>query len=885
MKKELFIPNKLKEEVSKWRETSYDCDYPVISEILDYNVVISNSGEKSLRFLRQPQFDALEVYWYLRIVKDTPHVLDIYKNLYSSKELLEALGLKHLVEDLTDDLVSETLVNDILNKVKYDDNFVKEHKLESLRETLTLNYPSYIFALAMGAGKTVLIGAIIATEFAMALEYQDNKFVKNVLVFAPGKTILGALRELSDVPYEKILPPRLYKEFITSVKFTYTRDGESDIPIIKGSSFNIIVTNTEKIRIQKQAITKAILKDIKIPFSNNDESKEDQIKEEVANLRLQTIASLPNLAIFSDEAHHTYGNTLDKGLKKVRKTVDYLAYNTNVLVVVNTTGTPYYKKQVLKDVVFWYGLSQGIKDGILKEVRGNIVGYEEVSDEEFIKDVVNDFFDNYENVKIYDGSPAKLAIYFPKVDDLIKSKPIVEKTLVERGLDPSIILEVHNESPDEVKDLFDNRINDPKLQYRVFLLVNKGTEGWNCLSLFATALAREIKSSNNFCLQAATRCLRQISGNTYKAKIYLSKNNTKILDRQLKDNFGESIQELNRTSQKIFKGKIVLRKEDLTPIKIKKKIRKIVPINNTINVDDLYLEKPSNLPREAKKIIFDLNEISDRKGVLVAKKEENIVLEEDYIDVYSFAVELSSLYRLPLLKIYKKIIELYPNGEIPFNHSNELKKQLEEQIKNYEIIEEVIEQSIAIVKKEGFIKEERENNELVYTAEIIYHKDKAEKLFAYYEDLKNINSLDFSFHYNPYNFDSQPEKDFFINLLEDLNQNPDDVEDIYFTGAITDPNKTDFFFEYKGVDERWHTYTPDFLIRKKDGKIIIVEIKMEKLKNDNIDGENGLKAIAVKNIQHLNPDKIKFEMLFTDSDEIGISNLKKIKELIYKQWR
>jgi len=885
MKKELFIPNKLKEEVSKWRETSYDCDYPVISEILDYNVVISNSGEKSLRFLRQPQFDALEVYWYLRIVKDTPHVLDIYKNLYSSKELLEALGLKHLVEDLTDDLVSETLVNDILNKVKYDDNFVKEHKLESLRETLTLNYPSYIFALAMGAGKTVLIGAIIATEFAMALEYQDNKFVKNVLVFAPGKTILGALRELSDVPYEKILPPRLYKEFITSVKFTYTRDGESDIPIIKGSSFNIIVTNTEKIRIQKQAITKAILKDIKIPFSNNDESKEDQIKEEVANLRLQTIASLPNLAIFSDEAHHTYGNTLDKGLKKVRKTVDYLAYNTNVLVVVNTTGTPYYKKQVLKDVVFWYGLSQGIKDGILKEVRGNIVGYEEVSDEEFIKDVVNDFFDNYENVKIYDGSPAKLAIYFPKVDDLIKSKPIVEKTLVERGLDPSIILEVHNESQDEVKDLFDNRINDPKLQYRVFLLVNKGTEGWNCLSLFATALAREIKSSNNFCLQAATRCLRQIPGNTHKAKIYLSKDNTKILDRQLKDNFGESIQELNRTSQKIVKGKIVLRKEVLTPIKIKKKIRKIVPINNTINVDDLYLEKPTNLTQESKKIIYDLNEIPDRKGALVAKKEENLVLEEDYIDVYSFAVELSSLYRLPLLKIYKKIIELYPNGEIPFNHSNELKKQLEEQIKNYEIIEEVIEQSIAIVKKEGFIKEERENNELVYTAEIIYHKDKAEKLFAYYEDLKNINSLDFSFHYNPYNFDSQPEKDFFINLLEDLNQNPDDVEDIYFTGAITDPNKTDFFFEYKGVDERWHTYTPDFLIRKKDGKIIIVEIKMEKLKGNNIDGENGLKATAVKNIQHLNPDKIKFEMLFTDSDDIGISNLKKIKEIIYKQWR
>ena len=34
--------------------------------------------------------------------------------------------------------------------------FAKELKLESLRETLSLDYPSYIFALAMAAGKTIL---------------------------------------------------------------------------------------------------------------------------------------------------------------------------------------------------------------------------------------------------------------------------------------------------------------------------------------------------------------------------------------------------------------------------------------------------------------------------------------------------------------------------------------------------------------------------------------------------------------------------------------------------------------------------------------------------------------------------------------------------------
>jgi hypothetical protein len=56
----------------------------------------------------------------------------------------------------------------------------------------------------MGAGKTILIGAIVATEFAMALEYPNGAFVQDALVFAPDKTIIESLRELADIPYEKV---------------------------------------------------------------------------------------------------------------------------------------------------------------------------------------------------------------------------------------------------------------------------------------------------------------------------------------------------------------------------------------------------------------------------------------------------------------------------------------------------------------------------------------------------------------------------------------------------------------------------------------------------------------------------------------------------------
>lgn len=865
----MTLYNVLKNKVTHWRTISYPSDFPAIAEILEFNF---EPETRNLRFLRKAQLEALETYWYLRLVEGTPHIFDLYKRTYADPvELFSALGISLSQNDLIKKMTRGGL-DSVFQGIKEDDEFVRNYRLEGLRETLSLRYPSYILALAMGAGKTILIGAIIATEFAMALEYpDDSRFVKNALVFAPGKTILGALKELSDIPFEKILPPRFYKEFISTVKFTYTRDAERDIPIIKGSYFNIIITNTEKIRIQKQSINKSLIADL---FA--DASQEDNIKQEVANRRLQTIASLPNLAIFSDEAHHTYGQELGKELKRVRQTVDYLAENTNLLVVVNTTGTPYYGKQILKDVIYWYGLSQGITDGILKEVRGSIISYPKVGDKQFITDVIRDFFKDYKDVRIYDGSPAKLAFYFPKIEDLQNAKPIVEKILLETGEDPSIVLEVHNESKEEIKDLFDNRINDPHLPYRVFLLVNKGTEGWNCPSLYATALARELKSSNNFCLQAASRCLRQTPGNIYKAKIYLSEQNVKILDSQLKETYGETLQELNSASADMRKERLVLRKTEIPPVLLKKKIARIIPIKSELDWEKLEIKKPEVTGGESKKIIYDLKDIPDGKGVLITKSEETFIIDEDFIDAYSLAVELSALYRLPLMVLYEKIKSTYPNEEIPESHASEIKKYLEENLKGYEIKEEEIEVALALIKPVNFNKEESDGK-TIYTTEIIYHKDK-EDLLLRYERFKEQNKawyqLELGFHYDPYNFDSHPEKDFFIKLLEMLNEDVGDVEDIYFTGAINDPNKTDFVFEYKGKDGKWHNYSPDFLIKKKNGKMLIIEIKAEPYRDLTIEK-------AMKEIEGLNPQKLKYEIFLTDKDEIGFENVRKIKDLIY----
>ncbi len=863
---DLSVSSKLKEKVEDWRKDGYPCNYPAIAEILNFNLYEDERGNKILRYLRKAQFEALEIYWYLRLVEKTPHIFELYKRLYDDPvELLKALGIFLKPEDIIK-LMSAGGLDAIFEKIKTNDEFVKKNKLEAVRESLTLDYPSYILALAMGSGKTVLIGSIISIEFTLALEYHDD-FVKNALVFAPGKTILGALKEISDIPFEKILPPRLYKQFMSSVKITYTQDKEKDISIIRGSSFNIIVTNTEKIRIQKPTG-----KAVQFNLLNYKEIEKFEEKQEIANLRLQIIASLPHLAIFSDEAHHTYGQSLDKELKKVRKTVDYLAENTNVIVVVNTTGTPYYKKQMLRDVVYWYGLSQGIKDGILKEVKDSIFSYENIDSEQFVETIIEDFFKEYKNVKIFDGAKSKIAIYFPQTNDLNEIRPIVEKKVSDLGLDPSIVLEVHNKSEEKIKDMFNNRINDPTNPYRVYLLVNMGTEGWNCPSLFATALARKLKSSNNFVLQTASRCLRQIPNNNKKARIYLSKDNVKVLDSQLKETFGETLQILDMTKQEMRKERLVLRKTEIPPVLVKRKIKRIV-IDDKGN-DNITIEKPKVSVKISRKIIYDIKEREERKKLLIEQGVERVTVIEDLSDVYEVSVELSQIYRLDLDKIYNLMKNAYPDGDVPIPHIQELRQQIESQTKKYKIIEEEVEVALALVKKEGFNKE-RQDGKTIYTTEIMYHKDK-EDLLLYYEKFEDRNKKKFSFHYSPYKMDSNPEKDFFVRLIDALNEKPDDIEDIYFTGQLTDNKKTDFLFEYKDKKGKWRNYTPDFVIKKKNGKILIVEIKGEIFRDET-------KEMAIREIENLNPDTLKYEVLLAKGNEIGFDNIQKVKKWVYNE--
>ena len=854
----------LKRSALEWREGGYACrEHPLIGEILAYQMA---ADSLSLEFLREPQFLALEVYWYVRLKLQTPHVIDLYKHYYADKKtLFDALGIP-----ISKDALKWATIEGVLEEVKSDSAWVKSLKIQALHEAVILDYPSYILALAMGAGKTVLIGAIVATEFAMSLRYPDGNFMKNALVFAPGTTIIESLRELGGMPYQKVLPPDLNRDFLANLKIEYP-GREKDIQAQTGSSYNLIVTNTEKISLRARR-------------RSNQKALAFRERALQANLRLQKIASLPNLGIFSDEAHHTYGNTFDK-LKRVRETINYIHEQTPIVAVINTTGTPYYKKQHLKEVLVWYGLGDGIQDNILKDLQNGIHQYDlrGQSDGDVFKDIIHEFFSNYGHVALPDGSKAKIAFYFKTQEHLDQSRHLIEQAMTGVGESVSQILVNTQRSKASELDEF-KRLNNPTTQKRVILLIGKGVEGWNCPSLFACALIKEQTRSNNYVLQAATRCLRQVPGNRHSAKIFLDYGNAMILDKELKDNFRTDLDLLSAGTSD--KETVTLRivKPELPKLEITRTVKRA--IRAEAPGDEIALDKPR--PRKAPGILHSIltPDFSGPREVLMPTgKTEELPAAAETTDCHAAAYKIASRYHLPLMPILKRLNDLYPRGEMPNSHLYGLFQQVEDQQANYETVEEQVTEALALIRvrdeagKDVF--ERDENGVFVHRLRLLkqtYDRIQAGGLSADQADY--ADGRDLSFHYTPYNFDSEPERAFFWQILSVLDADPDDVKAFLFTGGLTDPKKTDFYFQYLGEDKRYHRYFPDFVIVKKTGEFYIVEVKAERERGDKT---VAAKQKAVERLQKMQPDKFRYHVVYASTAAISAAEIEPITAWINPQ--
>lgn len=778
-------------------------------------------------FLRLPQYEALEMYIFLKEFLDNKPVHDLFKEWHECSGKFQGRSLTGA------EVGQVSLFDGRLDDKSYKEIFAAMKKNKRL-------YANYIFALTMGTGKTILMATTIFYEFILANKFpKDKKYCHNALVFAPDKTVLQSLKEIQTFDLSKVVPPE-YVNFLTShLQFHFLDDTGSSLSILDRSMFNIVISNSQKIILKKQHKEKAPLdklfasgKDIYEKNSVYDSATDlydfdvpDNEKELATNQRFEKLRRLEQLGIYVDEAHHSFGDGLakDMGIKaaanSLRTTIDELALSlaksgTRVVACFNFTGTPYVGKNILPEVVYGYGLKEAIDNGYLKKVVLN--GYSNVKSDEFIKIVIKDFVDNYAN-KRFEGMLPKIAIFASTIEELEKEvKPAVEKELIKLRIPTSKILV--NVGDDKLTSNDDIRrfitLDTKASEDQFILLVNKGKEGWNCRSLFGVGLYRAPKSKI-FVLQATMRCLRSIGEGQQTGRIYLSDENMDTLNSELQQNF-----RINATE---FQG-IAGSKENYAvkpvppPVKIilKRKLmqfdlkEKKLGSGIDLELDKFDKEKYRLIHTQQKGLVEgasrtvlnqtkDLTELKEKvefsEITLVA--EVSRYLNKKCLDIEE-ALSNSKEGMQKIVSAVNEFNETLYDWIIPrlFNEFYDLKSS--EEWEEHEI--ELIRQP-PIEAGHYTVRADPDKVVRIGDVDVSLFKDK-------------------SFHLDTYCFDSTPEKTLFWDLLRESK-----VQKVYFTGMLTH-GQSDFYIQY--IDPELHTvrsYYPDFLFQDEHGAYVIVEVK------------------------------------------------------------
>lgn len=795
-------------------------------KFLAYN----DSEENPHAFLRRPQFEALEMYVFVKEFMGNPQVyqmFDDWRNKRGNFSDASYYSLSKSGQITIFDAPTEKITDTLFKQMK------------KYREA----YPNYIYALTMGLGKTILMATCIFYEFLLAKKYpKDKRFCHNALVFAPDKTVLQSLREIMTFDKTKVVPPEYARVLDANIKFHFLDETGAVLHTIDDSDFNIIISNTQKIIVKKKRKEETAAQTLFSGTSSllsavygDGEGDEDDAWDDTTlmdNQRFKKLCRLPQLGVYVDEAHHLFGADLEKQIRSsganktsLRDTINLLAENTSIVACYNYTGTPYVKNQLLPEVVYAYGLRESIWNGFLKDA--DPLGYENVKSEEFLKAVVTTFWERYGG-KTYEGLKPKLAIYAAGVEEAATEvRPALEKILADLGIPAtSILLNVGDPKYTKDEDIRHfNNLDVPGSEgndKQFIILVEKGKEGWNCRSLFGVALFRSPKSKI-FVLQATMRCLRSITNERLTATVFLSKENFDTLNDELHKNFNMEIKDIKAPSS-----------DDRHKYKVR-----VLPPPRTITLKRIWHEytlheKEYTDPVDFKLVGADLSKYrsvvyegdSLARDTTVKEKTVDYLQDNMRYSEFSLAGEVARYLNISCILAARILRESVDGIDVILEAMNRYNAVLDDYI-----IPAVFHALFDVTSELR-----TEDKELVLLRE---PEDAGYYEFSAKDDLVLTDrypgftpeQIKKSFHADTYCFDSAPEKECFMQYITSAK-----VQEVYFTGMFTS-NQGDLSVHYYDPESgRIRQYYPDFLAKMADGSYQLIEVK----------GDNKIDDVVVK---------------------------------------
>lgn len=769
-------------------------------------------------YLRLPQFEALEIYVFIKEFMGNPQVYEMFDDWRNKRDKFSDASYYSVDKDGQLRLIAGQTreIMDVVFKQ------MKKYKEE---------YPNYIYSLTMGLGKTILMATCIFYEFLLANKYpKDDRFCHNALVFAPDKTVLQSLREILTFDKTKVVPPEYARVLDANIKFHFLEETGVTLQTIDDSDFNIIISNTQKIIVKKkrkkQKASELLFGSGSLLSSiyGDEEDDNDDVWDDstlMDNQRFKKLCRLPQLGVYVDEAHHLFGADLEKQIRgktsnktSLRDTINMLAERTSIVACYNYTGTPYVNKQLLPEVVYAYGLKESIQNYYLKDA--DPIAFENVKSIEFLKISVAQFWEKYGG-KTYEGLKPKLAIYASGIEEAVNEvRPALEEILSELGIPTaSILLNVGDSKytkNDDIRNFNDLDVEGSQGNEKQFIiLVDKGKEGWNCRSLFGVAMFRN-PSSKIFVLQATMRCMRKITDIRQTATIFLSKENYDILDSELHKNFNMDISNMKTNSndkKSVYKVRVL-------PPPIKLKVKKVW---HEYRLEEKKYLEPVNFNLSAIDYSKYMSKMYEKDSIAIdyTLKEINIdhIKEQIKYSIFSLVGEIARYLNISCVLV-EKILRESKDGYY---------RVLEEVNRYNEILNDIIIPKIFNTLFEVKVDLHTEDKEIILLkepkdSEYYEFSAKDELVITNKDESLKSEEISKSFHADTYCFDSLPEKECFLQYITNKK-----VKEIYFTGMFTS-NQGEFSVQYYDPESgRIRKYYPDFLAKLENDLYQIIEIK------------------------------------------------------------
>ena len=473
--------------------------------------------------------------------------------------------------------------------------------------------------------------------------------------------------------------------------------------------------------------------------------------------------------------------------------------------------------------------------------------------------------------------------------------PLVSEIVTEYGLNPAeVILKRHKGSsskkvgvkkypePEGSEAAF-TMLDSSSSKVRIILLVQIGKEGWDCKSLTGVILPHEGACHKNMVLQTSCRCLRQvIRGEREKALIWMNKWNADKLNRELKQQQNITLQEFGNKPETELKhierhsrmDKMQVPPIDFYQLKVEYEIQIVEEQPDTTErFTDLDLLKKADASmatvQDLTGKIVDYQQLLQEEGECLSYHWwlEKIV-EESF---ETLSIENILQYDLQLHSIFEAITKpmVGGDGERRMEDAKYDHQQIRASIRkvfvpkrDYTIVDEVVPETASILSVERpkpldvlddsrfYPSQETMDNILAWDAnpekgdipqEVYDVVEKMRKMGMVEEaqtllKFKNIGvdihpERNQTYHYLPYRFDSNLEKEYFVQGLIPM-MKAKQLE-YYFNG---DETLTEFKIRcYRKVGKHWEydgLYYPDFLVLSRDAegkidRVCIIETKGE----------------------------------------------------------